>query len=52
LHDDLSTLSWMSDATRKQAIEKLDAFVNKIGYPDHWRDYSALDVRMARSSPT
>jgi len=45
LHDDLSTLSWMSDATRKQAIEKLDAFVNKIGYPDHWRDYSALDVR-------
>jgi putative endopeptidase len=45
LHDDLSTLSWMSDATRKQATEKLDAFVNKIGYPDHWRDYSALDVR-------
>jgi putative endopeptidase len=45
LHDDLSTLSWMSDTTRKQATEKLDAFVNKIGYPDHWRDYSALDVR-------
>jgi putative endopeptidase len=45
LHDDLAALPWMSEATRKQAIEKLDAFVNKIGYPDHWRDYSALEVR-------
>jgi len=45
LHDDLSTLNWMSDATRAQAIAKLDAFVNKIGYPDTWRDYSALTVR-------
>jgi predicted metalloendopeptidase len=45
LHDDLSTLAWMSEATRKQAQAKLDAFVNKIGYPDHWRDYSALAVR-------
>jgi len=38
LKDDLGTLSWMSDATRKQAITKLDAFLNKIGYPDRWRD--------------
>jgi putative endopeptidase len=45
LHDDLSTLAWMSDTTRKQATAKLDAFVNKIAYPDHWRDYSALAVR-------
>jgi putative endopeptidase len=37
-------LSWMSPATRQQAIAKLDAFVNKIGYPDKWRDYSKLDV--------
>ena len=44
LHDDLSTLSWMSDATRKQAIVKLDAFVNKMGYPDKWRDYTLLVV--------
>ena len=34
----------MSDATRKQAIVKLEAFLNKIGYPDKWRDYSALHV--------
>jgi predicted metalloendopeptidase len=44
LHDDLSTLAWMSQATRTQALTKLDAFVNKIGYPDTWRDYSALAV--------
>jgi putative endopeptidase len=44
LKSDISTLSWMGDATRKQAIVKLDAFLNKIGYPDKWRDYSALQV--------
>jgi predicted metalloendopeptidase len=44
LKSDLTTLSWMSDATRKQAIVKLEAFLNKIGYPDKWRDYSALTV--------
>ena len=44
LKSDISTLSWMSDATRKQATVKLDAFLNKIGYPDKWRDYSALTV--------
>jgi putative endopeptidase len=45
LRDDLSTLSWMSDDTRKRAIAKLDAFVRKIGYPDKWRDYEALQVK-------
>jgi putative endopeptidase len=44
LQSDISTLSWMSPATRKQAIGKLDAFMNKIGYPDKWRDYSALNI--------
>lgn len=44
LKDDLGTLSWMGDATRKQAIIKLDAFLNKIGYPDKWRDYSSLSI--------
>src|SRR5439155_16567740 len=44
LRSDLSTISWMSEATRKEAITKLDAFANKIGYPDRWRDYSALQV--------
>lgn len=44
LKSDITTLSWMSEATRKQAIIKLDAFLNKIGYPDTWRDYSRLSV--------
>ena len=44
LRDDLSTLAWMTPATRKQAIVKLDAFANKIGYPDKWRDYAMLTV--------
>jgi putative endopeptidase len=44
LRDDLSTLSWMSEATRKQAIAKLDAFLPKVGYPTKWRDYSALKI--------
>jgi predicted metalloendopeptidase len=34
LRDDLSTLSWMSDATRREATAKLNAFARKIGYPD------------------
>ncbi|MBZ5501361.1 MAG: M13 family metallopeptidase [Acidobacteriia bacterium] len=44
LRDDLSTLDWMSPATRAQAIKKLDAIQLKIGYPDKWRDYSAYRV--------
>ena len=42
---DLKQLTWMSDATKKKAIEKLHSVVNKIGYPDKWRDYSALAVK-------
>ncbi len=44
LRDDLKTLPWMSDATRKKAVEKLAAFRPKIGYPDVWRDYSSLTI--------
>ena len=44
LRSDLTTLSWMSDPTRRQAIIKLEAFIRKIGYPDKWRDYSALAI--------
>jgi len=47
LGDDLETLPWMSPATRKAAIAKLDAFTPKIGYPDKWRDYSAYHVDRA-----
>ena len=41
---DINQLTWMSPATKQQALEKLHAVVNKIGYPDHWRDYTALNV--------
>ncbi|MDQ2798577.1 MAG: M13 family metallopeptidase [Armatimonadota bacterium] len=44
LRDDLNTLTWMSPATKRQALVKLDAMRIKIGYPDKWRDYSKLDV--------
>jgi putative endopeptidase len=44
LRDDLTTLSWMSDETRKRAIAKLEAFTRKIGFPDKWRSYESLQV--------
>ena len=37
--------AWMSDETKKKAIEKLDTMRFKIGYPDKWRDYSGLEIR-------
>lgn len=42
--DDLKDLPWMSPATKEQALAKLHTIVNKIGYPDKWRDYSALNI--------
>jgi len=36
---------WMSPETKKQAVVKLHAIRDKIGYPDRWRDYSALEIR-------
>jgi putative endopeptidase len=44
LGDDIKTLPWMSDATKKAAEEKLALVRNKIGYPEKWRDYSSLKV--------
>jgi putative endopeptidase len=44
LREDLQQLPWMGAETRKAALAKLDAFAQKIGYPDRWRDYSALAV--------
>ncbi|MGA9209147.1 MAG: M13 family metallopeptidase [Terriglobales bacterium] len=41
---EIQHLPWMSPATKEQALIKLHAVRNKIGYPDHWRDYSALEV--------
>jgi predicted metalloendopeptidase len=44
LRGDIQNLPWMGAETKKQALAKLGAIVNKIGYPDKWRDYSALEV--------
>jgi putative endopeptidase len=44
LQDDIETLPWMSDSTRKQARAKLATMNLKIGYPDKWRDYSSYQV--------
>ena len=41
---DIRTLTWMGPATREKALEKIGEFTPKIGYPSHWRDYSAYDV--------
>ncbi len=41
---DIEDLTWMSEPTKKRAIEKLQAVVNKIGYPDKWRDYSSVEI--------
>ncbi len=40
----IENLDWMSDDTRTAALEKLKTMRIKIGYPDVWRDYSALDI--------
>ena len=40
----ISGLDWMSEDTKKQALEKLEKFTPKIGYPDKWRDYSNLEI--------
>ena len=41
---DIKTLDWMTPATRAKAINKVHHYMLKIGYPDHWRDYSALAI--------
>jgi putative endopeptidase len=44
LDESLGNLEWMSEATRAKAREKLSKFTAKIGYPDVWKDYSALKI--------
>jgi putative endopeptidase len=41
---DIRTLAWMTPATREKALEKIRRFTPKVGYPDKWRDYSALTI--------
>jgi endothelin-converting enzyme/putative endopeptidase len=44
MEQDIHSLTWMSPATKQQALTKLHAMANKIGYPDKWRDYSKLEI--------
>lgn len=44
LGERIKQLVWMSDDTKAKALAKLDAITVKVGYPDKWRDYSALEV--------
>ena len=45
LRDRIQTLDWMGDETKQQAIIKLDAMNVKIGYPDVWKDYAAVEIK-------
>jgi predicted metalloendopeptidase len=40
----INDLEWMGEETRQQALDKLSKFTPKIGYPDHWRDYSSMAI--------
>jgi putative endopeptidase len=42
--ESISSLDWMTEATRIRAIEKLEKFTPKIGYPVKWRDYTSLEI--------
>jgi putative endopeptidase len=41
---DIQAQNWMAADTKRMALEKLNAVLNKIGYPDHWRDYSSVHI--------
>src|SRR3954447_22568352 len=47
LREDIPTLTWMGPETKAAALVKLNAFQRRIGYPDKWRDYSALTISRA-----
>ncbi len=45
LREGIPQLPWMGETTRRAALEKLEAFSRRIGYPDKWIDYAALELR-------
>ena len=45
LGERIEALEWMSDETKSKAQEKLGTFIVKVGYPDKWKDYTALDIK-------
>src|SRR5260370_5292397 len=44
MESEIRQLPWMGEATKQRALEKLHGIVNKIGYPDKWRDYSSIKI--------
>lgn len=48
----INNLTWMSDATKAKAIEKLNKITIKVGYPDKWKDYSALKIKSVAEGGT
>ena len=44
MESEIKQLPWMGEATKQRALEKLHGMVNKIGYPDKWRDYSSIKI--------
>ena len=44
MQDSIESLTWMSEETKRRALEKLSGFGYKIGYPDEWRDYTGLVI--------
>jgi endothelin-converting enzyme/putative endopeptidase len=44
MESEIHKLPWMGEVTKQRALEKLHAVVNKIGYPDKWRDYSSIQI--------
>ncbi|HWS72192.1 MAG TPA: M13 family metallopeptidase N-terminal domain-containing protein, partial [Thermoanaerobaculia bacterium] len=45
MENEIKTLDWMTPPTKERALEKLHAIANKVGYPERWRDYSAVEIR-------
>ena len=45
MHDRLQKLEWMTEPTRQKALTKFDRFYAKVGHPEKWKDYAAVDVK-------
>ena len=45
--DRIKNLSWMSDSTKQKALDKLSKITKKVGYPDKWKDFSAMQIEAA-----
>lgn len=51
LGERIRNLEWMGDSTKIKAIEKLNSFYVKVGYPDKWRDYTGLNIEKILIGP-